>query len=361
MKYKILITAHNMLEPNSGVGQITLSVKKMYEQLEIFDCTLLDHSSLRFLDERLRPLTFPIVVFLKVLLSHVRRDPYDLIHATTGDTAFLNYLPFASPLVVVQSHNIEKLSDIQMMDMGHKFSLRYRIFRQTVIYPLVHLSLKNATLVFVLSPFELDYIKNRYGEKAFLIQNTHNLATSYKSKSGNRVVTVGGDNHRKNISSVLRVFSQLRSRCSELELVVLGEEAEKVQHLLDSNEGITFIPKYSNKSLAGILEDCSIFVSLSKSEGFPIFLMEACSQGLVPVLSKIPSHIWFSEQSPFSILVDQSDLSVAQGVQAATKVSPAVRMHIVNWAAIHNRSSQMSIQAREVMNLLRIRDTSRQH
>ena len=348
MKYRVLLTAHHVLDPDSGVGQITSSLKESYEDSGKFEVTLLDHSILKFAPYRLRFLLFPIVVLFKVVESILKHRPFDLVHSTTGDGALLAILKSNKPLVLVQSHGIEQLVDDQLAKAGVVFSFRQLIFRNIVVYPLVSWSLRSAEAVFVLSPYEESYVNKNFNCRTFLVLNSHNLKKPEKlvSNTNQTIVMM----RSKTSQLAILAFEEVKQKFPNLDLLLLGPGTST--ELNFKSDAIQVIEHYSNSELSNLLSGCSIHVSVSKKEGFPLFLMECVSQGLVPVLSKIPAHTWFFEMSPLCYLVEDSLESLVVGIERAINANIDDRQRMVNWAEGRNRKSQMEMQLECVLALL---------
>tara|TARA_Y100000588_G_C14281064_1_gene937181 strand:- start:5459 stop:6550 length:1092 start_codon:yes stop_codon:yes gene_type:complete len=114
-----------------------------------------------------------------------------------------------------------------------------------------------------------------------------------------RFITVGSLIPRKNMIEIIRTFNVFLSE-SNSSLTILGDgpEMEELQRE-SSNERIIFKGNVDN--VDAFLSESHFFLSASLSEGLPNTVLEAMSNGLPCILSKIPSHLEFSDQKSSGI------------------------------------------------------------
>lgn len=98
-----------------------------------------------------------------------------------------------------------------------------------------------------------------------------------------RVVFVGRNSHEKGIDILREVAAKLADRGSGMEILVAGDFAKEVVG------NINYLGRVAPKDLPELYRKADVFLSCSRTEGFPQALAEALAMGL-PVLA--PAHIF---------------------------------------------------------------------
>lgn len=220
---------------------------------------------------------------------------YQLIHAftllTDGNAAYR----------ISKKYNIPYIVAIRDTDINDFFRLK------PYLRPLGIKIMRNASAVFFLSEsykqsvFER-FIPKRYqdeiGRKTYVIPNGiddfwfDNLYTdrdinAVESKMAEKklsVVCVGKINKRKNIPTVQKALSIMRSKGWDIEFNVIGKVEDKSEIEIIKKDSLTsYFPPTNKEGLIDFYRKADIFVLASHTETFGLVYAEAMSQGL-PVI-----------------------------------------------------------------------------
>ena len=129
------------------------------------------------------------------------------------------------------------------------------------------------------------WIRNR--EKSFVIQNGISIKTKYNKNRNIDFIYVGRLISLKNIELILNIFKKFKGNCH-----IIGDGPLK-DIVLDTSEkynNIHFHGKVSRENVYKYLSNSKYFISLSKTEGLPITLLESIILGCMPIVSKIDPH-----------------------------------------------------------------------
>nr|WP_281281367.1 glycosyltransferase family 4 protein [Peteryoungia ipomoeae] len=132
------------------------------------------------------------------------------------------------------------------------------------------------------------------GSRLRLIENGVDIekyADASSSKPTRRLVTVGRFSDNKRLDRLLDVLADLRSRCSDWQLDIIGTPSDlstdALRAMIDQRalfEAATIHVGVDEDEVREIFGRASLFISASEYEGFGLVAVEAMSAGLIPVL-----------------------------------------------------------------------------
>ena len=339
---KVLVTCHHESSQDTGVSGIMLDVISELETRPNIEVSFLSHDKIRFIPIKLRYIFFPILILLKLLFNSFFARPYTHVWSTSGDLAFsgLFKILMKSPIFVFHSHNIEPLADDQAVRNGTIFRFRYKMFRKLVVYPLVRKSAKASDYALVYSKNEVDYVSNlTKNAKVLLINNycRHHPPNSHRAKETKTLTYIGQGTFTKGFDLVLESSRQLLDSQSfdSLQLLGIGKtDYEEALSTLVTNyaEKVTLVRSYRNVDLPNYLKFGGVIILPSRSEGYPVSIMEGMAWGLVPVLSMLPIHERIAGEAPNIFLATLDADSLVATAIMASGVSSKQRELNRNWS-----------------------------
>lgn len=209
------------------------------------------------------------------------------------------------PAVVARSHGLEIVVHRRLRDdakLGKtKISPIYWTYRGSARLWFERQSIRHADASIILNANDLSICQREFkapAGKLHLLPNGYPgafLAKPLSSASTDRIAFVGSWLPRKgcDIASIA-LTSLLRKRPRTSVLIAgTGAEAETVLRDFpdDIRTRIEVVPRFDRQDLPDILVGSGILVFPSRSEGYPLSLVEAMACGLCPVASAIPGVV----------------------------------------------------------------------
>ena len=168
------------------------------------------------------------------------------------------------------------------------------------------------------------YTVTSYADKIFLEENFgHNIKVDIRpnwvhsgktpildKRHSMRILTVGRLENQKNYLNLIKNFQG-----SEYQLDIVGTgslENEIIALAKELSVKINLLGSFSNEQLINIYQQYKYFILASHYEGNPKVVLEAMSNGCVPVLSKIPNHLELVEHNINGVLFDPLAMKVTQ-------------------------------------------------
>jgi glycosyltransferase involved in cell wall biosynthesis len=145
---------------------------------------------------------------------------------------------------------------------------------------------------------------------------------------------------QKRVSRLIELARLLdRKRVNvQFSIVGAGPEEESLRRELTGLKWVRFTGVVPNKQACAFLRESDVFVLLSDYEGLPLSLLEAMGQGVVPVVSDLPSGMREVVSDACGFRVPLGDVPAAAAV-----ISNLAN----NRSGLHNRSDQSIQVARE--------------
>jgi len=133
---------------------------------------------------------------------------------------------------------------------------------------------------------KIELIENGFDFKKFYNPN--------KKRISNKFIFFGRFSKNKRIDNLIKVFSELKKGSIDFNLLIVGNDFDNLEKnlkdqikKLNLNENVKIKSKVSDKELKKMLDKSTYFVSASEFEGYGISVLEAMSNGLVPIVNAI--------------------------------------------------------------------------
>jgi glycosyltransferase involved in cell wall biosynthesis len=266
---------------------------------------------------RVAMLRFPLHVAW-VIARSARTRAIDVVDATTGDTWLWSLTPSASsgPSVVCRSHGLEHIAWAHEVAATHP-RLRARVFHGGVALAQVRRSLRAADAVVFLNQPDARYAVKRLGvapDRTFVCANGltdgfFGLPAPVAQPPGSPITlaVIGSYIERKGIADVAEALARLMPARPHLRVRYVGTrtrpETVLARHPRELWDRIEVVEHYPHSQLPQILRGCSISVLASRSEGFPLAVLEAMACGLVPIATAVPGPSEMVEDGRNGLLV----------------------------------------------------------
>ena len=129
----------------------------------------------------------------------------------------------------------------------------------------------------------------------------------YSSKRGNKILFVGRDFVRKGGEITLKAFQILRERCKDVELYIAGPSTSPLKQDM---EGVRYFGDCSHEKLAGLFNECDIFVMPSYFEAYGLVFIEALAYGLPCIGRNVYEMPYFIKNGETGLLLEDDDAGV---------------------------------------------------
>lgn len=184
-------------------------------------------------------------------------------------------------------------------------------------------------------PYLLDQIDT------FGLANTggESVIGSLGLNSGEFILTVGFQEKRKMFSVLIKAFSKIEDRNLKLVLVGNGPDNKhlvELVHSLGLTKRVVFLSNVDNSSLRFLYSNTRLFALVSKSEGFPVAVVEALSFGS-PVAMFLDDGALKGDDWNFKYFTVESNTDfeyVAKAINDILKsrIGSVERQEIAQWA-----------------------------
>lgn len=125
------------------------------------------------------------------------------------------------------------------------------------------------------------------------------------------------------IDEVIKAFAKFVSKpeFADWRLVVAAtgreKEFQQLAHFLGIEDKVKFVGWLSQKENAEYYAKSKIYISLPKSDSFPISLMEAMSGECIPVISDLPAYKGIMKKGENSLIVSDEEIAKADYIEQA--------------------------------------------
>jgi glycosyltransferase involved in cell wall biosynthesis len=210
------------------------------------------------------------------------------------------------------------------------FGLRSTKKLFSVHYSFDYISLRNQILIFPIFLFFDSIIfcsesskksfpswyLNIVRKKSSIVYNGVDMKLINKNYFGNQsndftLVTVSRLDNNKNLNSVINALYQLNNKKIKLRILGGGPEKNsliKLSSSLGLESQITFYGQVERKKVYELLSSSDLFISMSKTEGHPISVLEALGAGKPTILSNISPHREIAKNDDCVKITDENHL-----------------------------------------------------
>lgn len=209
------------------------------------------------------------------------------------------------PAVVARSHGLELVVHRRLLREAAagraRISPIYWTYRGTARLWFERQSIRHADASIILNAGDLDLCRTEFGAdpgRLHLLPNGYPaefLDRPLRFDAGEGIAFVGSWLPRKGCDVATTAISSLLRKRPGLRILLAGTGAARESVLGDFPEelrpGIEVIPKFSRSDLPTLLDGFGILLFPSRSEGYPLSLVEAMACGLCPVASAIPGVV----------------------------------------------------------------------
>ena len=224
----------------------------------------------------------------KEIIEIVKKEEFDIIHTHC-------HVP------TIMLRNIDKIKVATVHNRIYEdFKDSYGKIKGTILSFLYINALKKYDCVVGCSKSVYEYCKN-YIKKIYYVRNgiesdkkisNEDLRKKYNiPKDAIVYIYAGNLNYNKDVMGLVDKFDKIHNKNEYLILLGNGILFDKVKEYESTN--IKVIGFVDNPNI--FLNISNVYVSFSKTEGFPISVIEALSNNLLVLLSDIPAHNEFME------------------------------------------------------------------
>lgn len=232
------------------------------------------------------------VEFARFVLG--KRLARGVLHAHGYEGAFHRNVIRREVILVATSHHPDP-PPLCGLPGGWQWIQRARWARQRIIALLERRALRSADLVICTSAFSRAALRERgYFRQKTRTEVVHNGAPPLpgvrEAEVGVELVCVARLDYHKGIDVLVRALSLLEEPRPHLDLVGIGLEEGKLRDLADRlNVGhkIRFRGQLDREGLAGCLAGATALVLPSRSENFPLAVLEAMHAGVAIVATRV--------------------------------------------------------------------------
>lgn len=337
---KILLTIHEVFNPDSGSAGSTFKLGQEYQKLghEVRYYSFDDLPN--WLPRPLKRIVFPEFVASELLTSSRKQAmDIDVLDASTGDAWFwgkiIKNFTKKPPLLVTRSHALQHLEHLDILENvrqgKHNLSWKYGLYRGSIQLWEVATSLRCADLVFLLNQEEKKYAieqLNIASEKIHIFPNgipeefldlpLEPIPEGENTKI--RIAQISTYIPRKGIHYSVPALNQILARYPQVEMSFFGTEClmcpnvEQVYADFDPGvrDRVKVIPRYRHETLPSLLKGYHIKLFPPTSEGFGKALIEAMACGLAPITTATPGPLEIVRDGYDSIVVPARNTEAIQ-------------------------------------------------
>jgi glycosyltransferase involved in cell wall biosynthesis len=321
---KIAMLMSNPFPPEEGIGFYVYNLSKkliaMGHEVTIitrgsFNTKIEFYEDIKVYKVRFIPL-YPFHVnihgfFVNKLFKSLEKE-FDIIHIHTPLTPILNT---SLPLIAtIHGSMIGNAKDIKIVDLK---SLGTKILTKFVSYPLVSKLIDNSNVITTVSnSVKLELQKYYSVDNILIIENGVDDKKFFPSNNkSNYILYVGRLSYAKGLFELLNSAKQICNKYDvKFYIVGKGELEKKLKEKLITEgleKNVKLLGSLNHDKLINIYQKASIFLFLSKYEGFPTVVLEAMSSGLPVLVSDIDAHKNFIENCKNGILIKKGSTNDA--------------------------------------------------
>lgn len=267
-------------------------------------------------------------LFIKHLVKNINNNKSVITVFGSNTDFFYQILPKLNPFI----NRIDLIHAFSAPDYGiEQFSLPY------VSYLNNRVVINNKTT----EDFKELYLKNNiqnYLENIVKIENGVFIGSKAIKKRPLKftVLFVGRWSKEKRPELFLKIAKEVLLKTDKIEFVMIGSEMEQHKNQIQE-AGVTYIGEIvDTEKLNTFYENANILLITSYREGFPVVVMEAMAQGVVPIVTNVGGlceHI----QDGFNGFLINNDNEEALIIKFAAQII-ALYLENSNWNRISNNA-----------------------
>lgn len=287
------------------------------------------------------------------------------------------------PVVVARSHGLEVVVHRKLLEAKARGAARvspiYWAYRGSFRLMSERFSIRSSDAAFLLNRHDLDICRDEFGahpSRLHLVPNGYPSDFARlpldPSAGGGKIAFVGSWIARKGNDTAVEILNRLLAMRSDVEVLIAGtghDESTVLRGIhADLHSRVRVIPSFKREELPSILRDHAILLFPSRSEGYPLSLVESMACSLAPVASAIPGVFELVEdgrnghlapaESPDGFIDAIIDLLDNPGRLAQFRAQARASVQHDTWDALARNQLRIYGSLREARALLR-KDASR--
>lgn len=291
---KILFAASCPSDPNLGVPGVMHSLADLHRRAG-------HEVRFRFRD---KPGRWPEISFGIDLARSEEARWADVVDVHAVDAWPLCRPRKSGPVVVARSHGLERVVHRRLMEAVHRGEERvgpvYRLYRGSVRLWLERAAIRHADATLVLNASDhAECLGDLQGDpsKVLLVPNGYPVEFLERpiEPAANGVAFVGSWLRRKGNDLAVEAISRLLRQRPDHTVLLMGtgvpEDEVRSAFPDDVAAKLRIVPRFDRRHLPELLRGFGVLLFPSRSEGYPLSLVEAMACGLAPVASAIPGVV----------------------------------------------------------------------
>lgn len=282
-------------------------------------------------------------LYKKVFKNKSERQP-DIIHAHFTEMG-------------VYAASLSKKYDLPYVLTEHSSDINLKHYNQTILRR-GRIAYSNANKIIAVSNGLARSIKNNFGYDSIVVPNiidteVFSRCTSY-SHEGFHIATTALFSERKRIDRLIIAISELRSRCPDIYLHIVGDGPIKDKLIsIASDYGVSdrvyFHGKLSREETAEVYSEVDCFALVSARETFGVVYVEAIAAGL-PVIATICGgpEDFVSDFNGLLVDVDNQNQLEEAILSMYSNVGRYNRIQLKEWASKHYSPASIAKQLSDI-------------
>lgn len=227
----------------------------------------------------------------------------------------------SGPVVVARSHGLEIVVHRRFLDAARRgkarVSLLYWTYRGSVRLWFERRAIRKSNASFILNAADHAICRNEFGaapDRLHLLPNGYPavfLEHPIEAAPSDGVAFVGSWLARKGNDTAVGILTALARSRPSLRLLIAGTGVDAAavagDFPPDVRDRLAIRPRFSRAELPQLLRGFGVLLFPSRSEGYPLSLVEAMACGMVPVASSIPGVVDVVRDGENGFLVPEGD------------------------------------------------------
>lgn len=169
-------------------------------------------------------------------------------------------------------------------------------------------------------------------------------------------LTVGRLISCKEIPDLIKAFSNLKKKHSNIELKIVGEgeERQKIENLIQSTgvQGVSLLGALPHKHVLRLMSECDAFVLNSSHEGLPHVLIEARAMGMPIIATRVGGNPEVIQNGENGLLVESGNQKELEYACNSLIENSELRSKLANSAPKNLKHFSYDFMIRELTKLL---------